>query len=535
MITRWLTVQDWNGLIGNSSSLLFLAFFSLIIYKLCPVKKTSYSLWGMVAVVLVTVFLYFIMSQSGFLWAQQLGKTEDEVSYSLEEIRHDNDAWRMVDAAFNYHAEDCDDLCRTLRQYTNVHNVTLHAPLRLVDSLTPTRSPRPNIFIFVIDSLRPDFLGSYNQAVDFTPNLDGLARDGVVMRNAFTQYAGTSLSEPAIWAGALLLHSHYIEPFKDANSLLTLARTDGYDVAVSYDSILQKVVKPEEHMTLFDQDKLFMQMEITSTLDQLMHWMSTRSNDGRPILFYAQPMNVHILGRNNLPPRTSKNWCFRPGLDPRISYDLHQVDDAIGVFLRYLKAHGMYEDSIIIVTSDHGEALPGLPNLGPRNRIGHSVVLFPEVMRVPLIVHLPRALRDHVAWDENRLATLTDITPSLYYLLGHRPIKRGFVYGQPLFFDTRNEMYQFQRDHLLLASDAAADYGILSGDGRFLYALYDSPRETLLFDLKTDPRGTINRATEDSSRRYDQQILDDLAMISQFYGHRPTGGSNAHFSFDAQN
>jgi arylsulfatase A-like enzyme len=532
LITAWLTVQDWNGLIVNSFCLLFLMLFSVTLYSLRP-STARYSLPGMLGVILISGFVYVMMCQTAFLWATQLGTTDDDVSLALQQMRDDNDSWQLVDAAFRYHAVTCDALCKSLRQYTNIRNIHIHQQLRLVDNLTPTTGPRPNIFIFTIDSMRRDYLGAYNPAVDFTPNLDLLAHDSVVMQNAFTQYAGTSLSEPAIWAGGLLLHAHYVQPFNNVNNLLALGRTDGYDIAVSYDSILQKIMT-SEHLTTFDAEKPFMLMEITSTLQELTHWMDTRADRDRPILFYTQPMNIHILGRNNLPARTAQNWRSRPGFDDRIAYNLHQVDEAMGVFIRYLKQRGLYKESIIVLTSDHGDALPGLPTLGPWGRRGHSLILFPEVMRVPLIVHLPRSLRQGLVWDENRLATQTDITPSLYYLLGHRPINHGFVYGQPLVFATRNEMAQYKRDHLLLASDAAAEYGILSGQGQYLYTVYDSPRETLLFDLKRDPQGKTNYATDLSSRRYDQQILNDLASIAKFYGYRPTGGSSGEFAFDSR-
>src|SRR5258707_172752 len=96
------------------------------------------------------------------------------------------------------------------------------AAVQLGAALQPARGPLPDIFIIVIDSLRPDYLGAYNPQADFTPRLDAFARDSVVMRNAYTQYAGTSLSEPALWAGALLLHAHYLRPFENVNSLRTL-------------------------------------------------------------------------------------------------------------------------------------------------------------------------------------------------------------------------------------------------------------------------------------------------------------------------
>ena len=103
--------------------------------------------------------------------------------------------------------------------------------------------------------MRPDFLGAYNPKVDFTPNIDGFAKDSVVFHHAYTQYAGTTLSEPAIWAGAMLLHAHYLRPFGNVNSLEKLAKTDGYKMVVSYDSVLKEILSPTDDLTKLDTDK----------------------------------------------------------------------------------------------------------------------------------------------------------------------------------------------------------------------------------------------------------------------------------------
>jgi len=47
----------------------------------------------------------------------------------------------------------------------------------------------------------------------------------------------------------------------------------------------------------------------------------------------------------------------------------------------------MYDNSVIIVTADHGEAT------GELGRRSHSTVLYPEVMRIPLVMHLPIQMR----------------------------------------------------------------------------------------------------------------------------------------------
>jgi arylsulfatase A-like enzyme len=179
----------------------------------------------------------------------------------------------------------------------------------------------------------------------------------------------------------------------------------------------------------------------------------------------------------------------------------------------------MYDNSIIIVTSDHGDAT------GEFGRNSHSTSIWPEIMRVPLIMHLPPKMREHLVYDDTRLSTLTDIAPTLYYLLGHRPIMHNPLYGRPLFAETRQELDLYQPQDLLLASDVRAVYGILTADGRYFYATYDSPAQSYLFDLKTDPNAEHNILSPILKQRYDEEIIEHLQRVGDYYGYKPGIGS----------
>jgi Sulfatase len=68
---------------------------------------------------------------------------------------------------------------------------------------------------------------------------------------------------------------------------------------------------------------------------------------------------------------------------------LERIDACLGRFVSFLKARGRYDNSIIVLASDHGDSL------GENGRWGHAMWLFPEDVRLPLIVHAPRALQSH--------------------------------------------------------------------------------------------------------------------------------------------
>jgi len=509
---------DWNGVLQGTCTLIFWLVLSVCLYRLRPHAK-RYSVAAILAVLLVSAFAYKGLQASEVIWARPLGDTDDAISRRMEAYASQNASFQLVHELLgNSRGERCGDLCRILREYTDIRNASaIEVPL--VNSLTPGKRYRPNIFLFVIDSLRPDYLGAYNPRVDFTPNLDALARDSVALHNVYTQYAGTSLSEPAIWAGAMLLHAHYQQPFLKMNNLEKLAQADDYQLIVSWDEVLRQILSPADGAIKLDTDKpLWNQLEACSTIRQAESVLDRR-DPARPVLFYAQPKNVHQFAHNDLPRATKANWIYRPGFNNRVAYEVHQVDGCIGGFVSYLKARGMYDDSVIIITSDHGDAT------GELGRSSHSTIIYPEIIRVPLIVHLPAKWQQGFVCDDHRVSALTDITPSLYYLLGHRPIRHDPMLGHPLFTTTRQELESYSHPDLFLASDVRAAYGILDDNGRFLYVTYDSPPESYLFDLGGDPDGLHNVLTPQLKQQYDERIIQYLQQVGNYYDYRPGMGS----------
>jgi len=509
-----LRENDWNGIFRGTLTLGAWIAFASCIFKLLPARR-HYSAQSLIATTVLSLLAYFSLVVTGFVWAWPLGDSHADIQRTLETYA-DRDAsfnlaYRLLG---NQGSAPYNELCRFMLRHTEIRDAQARVDLRLVDAFEPARKDRPNIFLFVIDSLRPDYIGAYNSSATFTPSLDALARDGIALRNVFTNYAGTSLSEPAIWAGALLLHSHYLRPFERVNSLEKLLKADGYEMVVSNDEILSDILAPSKNIVRLDTEtKLWTNLELCSTIKQTEDVLEHRADRAAPVFFYAQPKNVHLLAKNNLPKAAQINWPSQPGFNRVLSLKVHQVDVCIGGFVAWLKERNLYDDSIIIVTSDHGEAT------GELGRQSHSVIIYPEVMRVPLIVHLPVAMQRMYRYDDDHLSALIDITPSLYYLLGHRPLVSNPILGHPLFVETEEEILRYRREELFLASDAHAIYGILADNGRYFYATYASPPKSYLYDLTDDPKGIRDILSSAQKRHYDERILAYLQEISSFYGY----------------
>ncbi len=93
------------------------------------------------------------------------------------------------------------------------------------------------------------------------------------------------------------------------------------------------------------------------------------------------------------------------------------VDRAVGLFVDGLRVRGLYDDSIVMFTSDHGEMN------GRRGLVDKGVFLFPDVLRVPLTVKMPRGSAVHSNSVDAPVSHL-DIAPTLLDLSGIRPNER---------------------------------------------------------------------------------------------------------------
>lgn len=397
-----------------------------------------------------------------------------------------------------------------LQQHTNLDRSVqvASADVQLVSNLQPTSGVKPNIFIFVLDSWRRDMSSAYDPGVDYTPEIGRFAGDSFVFRNAYTRYGGTALSEPAIWTGAMQLHKQYIEPFYPMNNLQKLVEIDGYHSYISVDPIVRMMLRPSSSITELETGtQEWSDLDFVPTLKELQAKLDARTDREKPIFAYTQPQNVHTI--------TLERSKIKGGRKAVSMYELRRMDAAFGEFVQFLRQRRLYDSSIIILTADHGDCY------GEYGRWGHSDFLFPQVIRIPLIVHLPSRLRQQFVSDQNQLAFTTDITPSLYYLLGHRPIRNSELLGRPLFTQSLEEQSAYLHSQYLIVSSYAPVYAVLSGNGQSLFIADAVNTRSYFYNLKEDPTGTHNHVSIQLENENQALIRRDVEMIDDLYGWHP--------------
>ncbi|MCU1308445.1 MAG: hypothetical protein JWN45_3140 [Acidobacteriaceae bacterium] len=394
------------------------------------------------------------------------------------------------------------------------YTIPVFAPeTNLVDRLEPSNQPRPNIFLFVVDSLRPDYLSPYNKAVNFTPSIEAFAAESVVIPKAFTRYAGTALAEPSIWTGTMQFHQQFIRSFAPINSLKKLLQADGYESWVAVDLVMSVVDDPEFKVKDLNKGvQEWDELELCKVLSDVQSNIDSRTGSA-PLFVFAQAQNIHqvAIERRRITARHDY-----PGFEPRIASEVEKMDHCFGGFIKYLKTKGMYDNSIVIITSDHGD------EFYEHGNFGHIASLFPEVLHIPMFFHLPASMRSQVVIDPEAASFTTDITPSLYYLLGHRPLKKNPLFGKPLFATTLAELRSAQFPYYMVASSYSPIYGVLDRRGDSLFIADALNHENYFFDLAHDPQAKENRITFSLESQNELLLTHEIDAIADFYQFKKT-------------
>jgi len=377
----------------------------------------------------------------------------------------------------------------------------------------PPAAERPDIFVFVVDSLRRDYLSPYNPAVTFTPAIDAFARDSLVFSRAFTQYGATGLSVPSMWMGGPLLHKQYIVPFAPMNALARLLTHERYAQWVSMDNILDVILPATPALEPLDRQVPVRDFRLCRTLDEVRARLGDRPGGSPPVFAYSLPQDIHVsvITREGAGPVDGERY---DGFYAPVASRVRRLDGCFGAFIADLKARGLYEKSIIVVTSDHGDSL------GEEGRMGHAYTLYPEIARVPLIVRVPAAMRDRYVWDPQRPAYTTDLTPTLFRLLGHEPVPPRPFFGESL-AALPGETRPPPRNRMIAASYGSV-YGALLDGATRLYVADAIQRRELAFELGPGAvAGTAIPVTPALRRAGGDVIRATVEAIAEQYRFHP--------------
>lgn len=313
-----------------------------------------------------------------------------------------------------------------------------------------SRPDGPKIVVILVDVLRADHLGAYGYERDTSPNIDALAADAVVFEQTVAQSTFTKTSVASLFSG-LYPHHHgvYIAAdLKDPNDRPTTDKLRDELQTVAERLSDQGLVTAawvenpqlQAHMG-FDQGFDLFRDQPGPTKTIVREFRTWQRSVGRrqPFYAYLHIMDLHApyfpkppwdtkFGHYNdrFVDLDTKGWLeFRKGvrqgeiqpsqsdLDQlRALYDgqLGYVDSQIGRILADLKASRLYDQSMIVLIGDHGDAFM------EHDFIFHSNTPYEELIRVPLIVKLPDSA--HAGSRVKEPVALIDLSRTLLEFAG---------------------------------------------------------------------------------------------------------------------
>jgi arylsulfatase A-like enzyme len=295
-----------------------------------------------------------------------------------------------------------------------VENSVVRTPPAASAGEIPRFAGTPDVFIFLIDACRPDHLGVYGYGRPTSPNLDRFADDSVVFENAYANASFTRSSVATLFTG-LYPESHKVRILMNRLSqrLLTIPvylKGKGYKTSlftatanVSTDSGFTRGIDDYfPHIGEWRQGReKLMPRRFASWLDRdgplfsYVHFMEPHLPIVPPAPFrdmFCAPKDrafVHSV-LEEFQRKINDDCAFSPeevravidNYDATIAY----VDGELGKLMKSLKDRGLYNESLIIVLSDHGESLY------ERQYWSHGAKVYEETARVPLIVKFPASM-----------------------------------------------------------------------------------------------------------------------------------------------
>jgi arylsulfatase len=276
-----------------------------------------------------------------------------------------------------------------------------------------------------IDALRADHVSSYGYGRPTTPRLDALARAGVRFASAFANAPMTKPSLPQMLTGRYFpdgSHPTLASLLFAAGVPLTRAILNNDYLALwlmfegrdAFDSTTMAPLRAEHltnaalrwlDRTRGDRFALYLHYLDAHTAYQVPSAKAGRFVDPA----YAGPIGLRFTdtegaraGRYTGPDRTRIVDLY----DGAIRY----VDDEVGRLLDGLETRGLLANTLIVVTSDHGE------ELWDHGAFFHGQSLYDELLHVPLIVKLPHG--EGAGTVVSRLVELVDVVPTIGAVMG---------------------------------------------------------------------------------------------------------------------
>lgn len=387
-----------------------------------------------------------------------------------------------------------------------------------------------NVLLITIDTLRADHLSAYGYSRQTSPNIDRLAREGVLFQRAISQWPKTSPSFASMMSSTYGHTNGLIrttaQRMPDRFLMLAeLLKAGGYSTRAAvanvnlgrlfnFDQGFETYLEPwretdeRRRSDLVTRDGLDLLRQAADEKRPFFVWLHyfdphARYQPAKPYDgMFVNDAHFDSAWRMPFQSERRKDIGGIPttanlGREDRIAYyvaqydaEIREVDQQVGVILRDLEKRGLAGNTLVILTSDHGESL------GDHNYFfEHGRFPYDDCVHVPLIVRAPGTSKaGHVVRSP---VELIDLLPSVLDLAGLPPDPeaqgksfRRLLEGEPdggsrwqYAFSESGYGEEYQRSvtserYKLVYVPDTDDQQVMKGRELELYDLHDDPGET---------------------------------------------------------
>jgi arylsulfatase A-like enzyme len=411
--------------------------------------------------------------------------------------------------------------------------------------------PQPNVIVLVLDSLRADHLGCYGYGRPTSPNLDRFSEDALLFERCMSQSAGTDKSLPAIFAS--IYPSMFYDPAKDGKNFYVPDRfmlLSQYLKAAGY---LTWAFSANPHISIAmnyargcDEFTEFWREDCRPATLERYFREKVEASRGEPFYLggliiephtpYDPPAEFNIFSKDR---SLTFSYLFDLGVklgfpmeivNPLMDlYDgeIYEADAALGRFLGWLDEEGHLDNTIILITSDHGEAFK------EHGVLGHGGILYEERIHIPLIARFPSPLRFPELRPRGKVSMLTsqvDFVPTLLGFLGKK-WDREITQGRnliPYLYDKKSTpsgeqvfLEELISEHSIRCL-RGADWKLITADRR------KEGKEDYLFQISKDPEEQSNLAGanqfEPVRESLSREIRNRRDRCRRFYAEKGKAG-----------
>ena len=413
---------------------------------------------------------------------------------------------------------------------------SLGLPLLLAAVPKESPSPRLNLLLITIDTLRADRISSYSDRHLLTPQIDSLASRGVVFTRAFSHCTTTLPSHASILLGMTPSYHgvHDNVNFVVREDFLTLAehlKSFGYSTAAFIGGFpLESRFGLNQGFDVYD-DRLDWTAAIPgdsgtrraeAVLASAMAWLKSAQAPWFAWIHLWDPHEPY-----SPPEPYLSRYSDRP-YDGEVAY----VDAALGRLLTFMKERGIGESSLVVLTGDHGESL------GEHGEKTHGLLAYNAVLWIPLIIASPGMGHRVVAAPVSHV----DLFPTVCDLLD--VVRPAFLQGSslvrtmrggkagpadPIYFESLSPYYNMnwapvsgyiQDEEKYIDSPIPEIYNLVRDFGETSNLAQTRPTDAKKKKLQELVRAQSSGKAAEAGRSPDRETIEKLRSLGYLGGFR---------------